>query len=194
MYRSWLSSFTAIFVAMDVIGMLPVYFKLTERMEADERRKVVDFSVIVALAVALVFAFLGQAVFRFLGIEIADFRVAGGLVLLLISLADLVGKPEHESRITGSSGVVPLAVPLISGPAVLTTILLHIESYGMMIAISALLTNFAITWFLMRRSGAVYRLLGKDGSVVASKLVALLLAAIAVSMIRGGLLQMIPRP
>jgi len=58
--------------------------------------------------------------------------------------------------------------------------------------ISALLTNFAITWFLMRRSGAVYRLLGKDGSVVASKLVALLLAAIAVSMIRGGLLQMIP--
>ncbi len=193
MFRSWLSSFTAIFVAMDVIGMLPVYFKLTERMEPEERRKVVDFSVIVALGVALVFAFLGQAVFRFLGIEIADFRVAGGLVLLLISLADLVGKPEHESRITGSSGVVPLAVPLISGPAVLTTILLHIESYGMMIAISALLTNFAITWFLMRRSGAVYRLLGKDGSVVASKLVALLLAAIAVSMIRGGLLQMIPR-
>jgi len=178
---------------MDVIGMLPIYFKLTERMEPHERRKVVDFSIIVALGVALVFAFLGQAVFRFLGIEIADFRVAGGLVLLLISLADLVGKPEHESRITGSSGVVPLAVPLISGPAVLTTILLHIESSGMAIAISALLTNFMITWFLMRRSGAVYRLLGKDGSVVASKLVALLLAAIAVSMIRGGLLQMIPR-
>lgn len=193
MYKAWLSSFTAIFVAMDVIGMLPIYFKLTEEMEAPERRKVVDFSVIVALVVALVFAFLGQAVFRFLGIEIADFRVAGGLVLLLISLADLVGKPEHESRITGSSGVVPLAVPLISGPAVLTTIILHIESYGMLVALSALLTNFAITWFLMRRSGAVYRLLGKDGSVVVSKLVALLLAAIAVSMIRGGLLQMLPR-
>jgi multiple antibiotic resistance protein len=119
MYRSWLSSFTAIFVAMDGIGMLPVYCKFTEHMEVEDRRKVVDFSVIVALAVALLFAFLGQAVFRFLGIETADFRVAGGLVLLLISLADLVGKPEHESRITGSSGVVPLAVPLISGPAAL---------------------------------------------------------------------------
>ena len=110
MVKDWVSSFTAIFVAMDVMGTLPVYFQLTERMTEPERRKVVNFSILVALATAMVFAFLGQAVFQFLGIDVADFRVAGGLVLLLISLADLVGKPEHESRITGSSGVVPLAV------------------------------------------------------------------------------------
>jgi len=191
MFHSWLSSFTAIFVAMDVVGTLPVYFKLTDQMSPRERARVVNFSILVALATALAFAFVGQAVFRFLGIDVADFRVAGGLVLLLISLADLVGKPEHESRITGSAGIVPLAVPLITGPAVLTAILLHIESHGHAIALSALFTNFAVAWLLMRKSGSVYRLLGKDGANVLSKLVALLLAAIAVSMIRGGLLQMI---
>ncbi len=188
--KSWLSSFTAIFVAMDIIGTLPIYFKLTERLGDDERRRIVNFSILVALATALAFAFVGQAVFGFLGIDVADFRVAGGLILLLISLADLVGKPEHETRITGSSGVVPLAVPLISGPAVLTAIILHIESYGQVVAISALLANFALAWLLMLKSATVYRLLGKDGAVVVSKLVALLLAAIAVSMIRGGLIQM----
>lgn len=190
MLKEWLSSFTAIFVAMDIIGTLPVYFKLTEKMTTSERSRVVDFSIVVALVTALLFALVGQVVFRFLGIDVADFRVAGGLVLLLISLADLVGKPEHESRSTGSAGIVPLAVPLITGPAVLTAILLHIESYGHGIAISALLINFALAWVLMRKSQSIYKLLGKDGANVLSKLVALLLAAIAVSMIRGGLMQM----
>jgi multiple antibiotic resistance protein len=109
----------------------------------------------------------------------------------LISLADLVGRPEHEHRITGSSGVVPLAVPLISGPGVLTAVILHMESDGWQIALSALLSNFVMAWVLMRKSSRVYQLLGKDGAVVLSKLVALLLAAIAVSMIRWGLVDMI---
>ena len=191
MAQIWFSSFMAIFVAMDVVGMLPITFKLTERMEPVERRRVIDLSIGVALGVALAFAFLGQAVFRFMGIDVADFRVAGGLVLLLLSLADLVGRPEHESRITGSSGVVPLAVPLISGPAVLTTVILHIDAHGPAVTLSALLTNLAIAWILMRKAGAAFRMLGRDGAVVASKLVALLLAAFAVSMIRGGLSQMI---
>ena len=189
--KPWLSSFTAIFVAMDVIGTLPIYFKLTEHLGEPERKRVVRFSLVVALLTALLFAFLGQAVFRFLGIDVADFRVAGGLVLLLISLADLVGRPEHEHRITGSAGVVPLAVPLITGPAVLTAVILHIGAYGYMVVISALIANFALAWFLMSNSSGVHRLLGKDGAVVLSKLVALLLSAIAVSMIRGGLIQML---
>jgi len=193
MLKSWLSSFTAIFVAMDVVGTIPVYFKLTQDMDPFQKRRVVDFSIWVALGAALAFAFIGQALFRFLGIDVADFRVAGGLVLLLISLADLVGRPEHEHRVSGSAGIVPLAVPLITGPGVLTAVVLHIESYGYAITLSALLSNFAIAWVMLRESGRVYRILGKDGAVVLSKLVALLLAAIAVSMIRGGLVQMMAK-
>lgn len=187
--KAFFTAFTALFVALDVVGTLPVYFSLTSRLEPGERRRIVDRSMWIALLTAVGFVFLGQGVFRFLGIQIADFRIAGGLVLLLISLADLVGKPEHENRVTGSSGIVPLAVPLITGPGVLTTLILQVGLFGYGLTLAALVANYAIAWVILRKSDSIHRLLGNDGAVVLSKLAALLLAAIAVSMIRGGLVE-----
>lgn len=189
--KVFLTAFTAIFVALDIVGTLPIYFGLTQSMQIEDRRRIVDRSMLVALLTALAFMFAGQGIFRFLGIQVADFRIAGGIVLLLISLADLVGKPEHESRVTGSSGIVPLAVPLITGPGVLTTLILQVDLIGHMLTLAALLANYAIAWWLLRNSQGVNRLLGKDGSMVLSKLAALLLAAIAVSMMRGGLVEVL---
>ncbi len=189
--KVFLTAFTAIFVALDIVGTLPIYFGLTQSMGDGDRRRIVDRSMLVALLTALAFMFAGQGIFRFLGIQVADFRIAGGIVLLLISLADLVGKPEHESRVTGSSGIVPLAVPLITGPGVLTTLILQVDLIGHMLTLAALLANYAIAWWLLRNSQGVNRLLGKDGSMVLSKLAALLLAAIAVSMMRGGLVEVL---
>lgn len=189
--KVFLTAFTAIFVALDIVGTLPIYFGLTQSMHIEDRRRIVDRSMLVALLTALAFMFAGQGIFRFLGIQVADFRIAGGIVLLLISLADLVGKPEHESRVTGSSGIVPLAVPLITGPGVLTTLILQVDLIGHVLTLAALLANYAIAWWLLRNSQGVNRLLGKDGSMVLSKLAALLLAAIAVSMMRGGLVEVL---
>lgn len=188
-WKTFLAAFTAIFVALDILGTLPIYFGISKSLSPSKKRTVVDISMAVALVTALVFTFLGQAIFKFIGIQLVDFKIAGGLVLILIALADLVGKPEHESRITGSSGVVPLAVPLITGPGVLTTLMLQVEVYGYALTVGALVANYVIAWALLRNSEKMYRLLGKDGAVVLSKLAALLLAAIAVSMIRSGLLE-----
>lgn len=187
--KLFLTAFTAIFVALDIVGTLPIYFGLTRSLESRDQARIVDRSMFVALVTAIGFMFAGQAVFRFLGIQVADFRIAGGIVLLLISLADLVGKPEHESRVTGSSGIVPLAVPLITGPGVLTTLILQVDLIGHALTLAALLANYLVAWWLLRNSQGVNRLLGKDGSMVLSKLAALLLAAIAVSMMRGGLVE-----
>jgi multiple antibiotic resistance protein len=191
--KAFLTAFTALFVALDIPGTLPIYFGLSKALPEKKRRRVVDTSMAVALVTALLFLFLGQAIFRFLGIQVVDFRIAGGLVLLLIALADLVGKPEHENRVTGSSGIVPLAVPLITGPGVLTTLILQVEVFGYGLTVAALLANYVIAWLLLRNSERMFKLLGKDGAAVLSKLAALLLAAIAVSMIRGGLLETFAR-
>jgi multiple antibiotic resistance protein len=143
----------------------------------------------VATGVALAFVFLGQGLFKHLGIELFDFRIAGGLILLLVSLADLVGGPETVQRSTGSTGIVPLAVPLITGPGVLTTLLLQVGTAGYTVTLLALAANYALAWALLRRSEKVTRLIGKDGTVVLSKIAALLLAAIAVAMIRSGVFE-----
>lgn len=185
--------FTAIFVALDIVGTLPIYVTMTSGMSARQRGRVVDTSMVVAWIVAVVFLFLGQAIFRFLGISLGDFRIAGGLVLLLVSLTDLVGGPEavHNKSSTGSTGIVPLAVPLITGPGVITTVILQVGTVGYAFTIAALSLNYAIAWFLLRRSERVTRVLGKDVTVIISKIAALLLAAIAVSMIRGGVFDAI---
>jgi multiple antibiotic resistance protein len=193
MVRDFSLSFTAVFVALDIVGTLPMYISMTQGMTAGQRRKVVNQSMVVALVVALAFVFLGQRIFSFLGIGIFDFKIAGGLVLLLVSLADLVGGPEavHNKASSGQTGIVPLAVPLITGPGVLTQLILQVATFGLVITVLALVANYVIAWVLLRRSDLVTRLIGKDGTVVVSKIAALLLAAIAVAMIRSGAFEAI---
>ena len=179
-------TFVAIFVALDIIGTLPMYISMTHGLSRTVRYRIVNTSMWVALAVALAFIFTGDRVFHALGIEMFDFKIAGGLILLLVSLADLLNQSEVRSRASGNTGIVPLAVPLITGPGVITTLILQVAAVGYVITISALLLNYALAWFLLRHSEGVTRLIGKDGTVVVSKIAALLLAAIAVAMIRTG--------
>ncbi len=193
MFREFSLTFIAIFVALDIIGTLPIYATITSSMMKPEKAKIVDTSMMVAFVVAVVFLFLGTGIFQFLGITIGDFRIAGGIVLLLISLADLVGQPEVEKRASGSTGIVPLAVPLITGPGVLTTLVLQARSAGYILTLSALLANYALAWGLLRRSDGITGKIGKDGTTVISKIAALLLAAIAVAMIRNGIVEAFPK-
>lgn len=179
-------TFTALFVALDIIGTVPIYLSLTKELAPPARKAIVDKSMLVALVVALVFMAAGQTTFKHLGISLNDFRIAGGLILLLISLADLLGGPEAVQKSSGSTGIVPLAVPLISGPGVLTTLLLQVGSAGYPVTILALLANYVLGWIILRHCDRVTKWIGRDGTVVVSKIAALLLAAIAVAMIRTG--------
>lgn len=188
-WQSFFLTFVAIFVALDIVGTLPLYLGMTSGLSSDQKSATVNTSMLIAFVVAVVFVFLGEAIFRFIGITVYDFKIAGGLILLLVSLADLVGQQEAAKRASGSTGIVPLAVPLITGPGVLTTLILQIRNAGIGITLAALLINYAFAWFLLRKSDLVARLIGKDGTVVFSKLSALLLAAIAVAMIRGGFFE-----
>jgi multiple antibiotic resistance protein len=193
MLRDFMLTFIAIFVALDVVGTLPIYASITSAMIKPEKAKIVDTSMLVAFVVAVVFLFLGTAIFRFLGITIGDFKIAGGIVLLLISLTDLVGQPEVEKRASGSTGIVPLAVPLITGPGVLTTLVLQARSAGYLLTLAALSLNYVLAWGLLHKSDGITRKIGKDGTTILSKIAALLLAAIAVAMIRTGIVEAFPK-
>lgn len=184
-------SFIAVFVALDIVGTLPMYVTITRELEPSDRKRIVNTSMWVALVVAVLFVFLGERVFRYLGITFFDFKIAGGLVLLLISLTDLVGHPEAAHRGSGSTGIVPLAVPLITGPGVLTTLILQVTTAGYAVTLAALVVNYVLAWLLLRNSEAVTAVIGKDGTVVISKVAALLLAAIAISMMRSGIFEAI---
>ena len=184
----WLC-FVPLFVAVDAIGVIPLFISLTSEIEKSEKSKIIITSVLTAMVVGLLFLFVGAGVLRLLGITVADFMIAGGIVLFMIAIADLMtyGKPLREIQ-PESLGPVPLGVPLIAGPAVLTTIMLLVREYGMLPTALATVANILFAGLCFVFSGLIMRILGDSGSKIFSKIANLFLAAIAVMMVRKGLI------
>ncbi len=175
-----------LFVAMDPLGMVPVFLGVTGDLEQRERVAVANQATVTAAAAALGFMFLGKAVFRALGIGVADFQVAGGLILLVLAGRDLVAPERGQAQPQPDMGVVPLGLPLIVGPATLTAVLALVDSVGWPATLAALALNLTLVNLCLRFGEFWTRLIGVRGLRALSKVVALLLAAIAVNMIRRG--------
>ena len=190
-FQQFVISFTAVFVAIDAIGIVPIFLSLTQNLSREDRAATVKTSVMVAFIVAMVFLFLGSHVFKLMGISVSDFKVAGGIVILLVALSDLLKGPQGMTPVTGSTGIVPLAVPLITGPGVITTVVLQANSVGYLIVVLSLMVNFFLAWIFLSRAQKVSDLIGRDGTVIVSKIEALLLCALGIAMIRTGIYEFI---
>lgn len=188
LFNDVLACFIPLFVAISVFGVLPLFINLTEGIADFERKNLVTQATFTALIVSLSFVFLGKQIFSFLGINTADFRVGGGLVLLVLSISDLLFSSDEKRRApTKQLGVVPIGVPLIIGPGALTTLILSVDSYGLLSTTIALIANLTIVWLVFFNSHIVLRFLGDGGAKALSKVSSLLLCAIAVMMIRNGI-------
>lgn len=180
------NTFIPLFVAIDVTAVLPIFLSLTHAMTDSERRSITRQSTLTALAISLAFVVIGEAVFSILGITVNDFKIAGGLILLVLAILELMKDTEEGKRPTGTIGVVPIGVPLIVGPAVLTTLIVLINHYGIVPTTLSLILNLIIVWFALANAQKIIKIFGKNGIAALSKIMALLLAAIAVMMIRLG--------
>ncbi|MBP7604134.1 MAG: MarC family protein [Spirochaetes bacterium] len=190
-FKNLLLAFIPVFVAVDAIGTLPIYISLTEKMERDDKRRVLAESLLTALCLAVGFIFLGKLIFRFLGITVGDFMVAGGAVLFCIAILDILGSQSERKISQKQLGVVPLGTPLLAGPALLATSLLIIEEYGIVPTLISVTLNILIAGGIFSLSHLLNRLLGEAGSKALSKITSLFLAAIAVMIIRKGLVSLL---
>jgi multiple antibiotic resistance protein len=190
--EKFLLAFIPLFVAIDILGVIPLFLSLTEGMEERRRRVLISQATATAFGVAIVFLFAGKLIFSFIGITVNDFRIGGGIVLLVLAVRDLIF-PDDESRNTGHTdiGVVPIGIPLIIGPAVLTTVIILVDTCGYLPTISALIVNLIIVWLAFRQSKRIRSLLSDAGAKGFAKVASLFLAAIAVMMIRVGIMDTI---
>ena len=182
-------AFVALFVAVDILGVIPLYLSLTGGLSADERRRLPRQSTLTATAVGLGFLLIGNAVFRVLGIGVADFQVAGGILLLVLSVHDLLSSGTAAPAAARTVGAVPLGTPLIVGPAALATLALLVQSYGYPVTLMALAANMALAFLVLSQADKVGRIFGPAGSEVIAKVANLLLAAFGVSLMRRGLVD-----
>lgn len=190
--ETFLIAFVPLFVAVDAIGVLPLFVSLTEGYEKKRLPGLIAQSLLTALAVALVFVFFGRSILGFLGITVHDFMIAGGLLLLTISLGDLLTGEKTQRQVDPETvGAVPIGVPLIAGPAVLTTTILLVDQHGYLITCSAVVANILIAGGTFLFSRPLTALLGKNGTRTISKVASLLLTAFGVMLIRKGVMAFI---
>lgn len=187
MKEFWLC-FVPLFVAVDAIGVLPMFMGFTREINASRIRRIIYQSIITATIVALVFLAVGTAILRLLGITVADFMVAGGILLFVISMSDLLTTEKIQRKVDPESlGAVPLGVPLITGPAVLTTSIILMNEYGFFFTAAAIVINILIAGLVFILAQPINSFLGNAGSKTLSKIASLLLASIAVMIVRKGI-------
>ncbi len=178
-------------MAVNAFGNLPLYFSLTEGMKPKDRQKVVLNSIIVASIIAIVFMFFGNILLRLMNVQVPDFRIAGGILLLVLSIHLLLPGDDKRAHPTTDVGVFPLGTPLITGPAVLTTVLILREAYGPIPTVISITLNMLIMWLVMWKADFFIKVIGKGGSRALAKVSDIFLAAIAVMMIRMGILEIV---
>ena len=186
MEHVWLA-FIPLFVAFDAPGLLPIYWTLAQGLPAAQRRAAVHRAVVVGFVVALVFLWISGLVFQILGIRISDVMIAGGITLFVLALRDLLQPEKLTQGSVEAIGVVPLGVPLIVGPAVLTTVLLLRQRYGLLPTVASLALNVVVTWAVLQTADRLMERVGRVGAGVVSKVFSLILAAFAVMLVRQGL-------
>ena len=186
MVQKFLLAFIPVFVAIDPIGLVAIFMGLGTTASREQRKHQALLGILTGLLVAGGFIFLGKIIFAALGITVADFQVAGGLILLTLAVRELVGFGPSDRGGGEEFGVVPLGMPLIAGPALLTSLLILIDSVGVLYTVLSLLVNLAIVAIALCSADRIARWMGKQGLRGVSKLIALLLAAIAISLIRRG--------
>jgi len=188
--KPYILSFIPIFVAVDALGNIPLFVSLVEGMSKKDKHKILYECVVTAASVAVLFMLLGKFILHILGVSIPDFQIAGGLLLFVIAVRLLLpgdGKNVLAHAHDRDVGVFPMGMPLITGPAVLTTTLIMLDTYGIVPTSVSLLVNMFIVWASLVKADWFMKILGPGGTRGFAKIMYILLAAIAVMMVRKGI-------
>jgi multiple antibiotic resistance protein len=180
-------TFVPLFIVLDAPGNLPIVVSLTQGIERKERNHVINTSIITATMVGLVFLFFGQLILTLLGISVGSFAVAGGVVLLVLSIKYMITGHMVEAIKEEMVAIVPIGTPLLAGPATITTLLFLNTQYSIWIVLLSFGLNMAAAWIIFIGGERIMRFLGQGGVKAISKVFALLLAAIAIDLVIRGL-------
>ena len=189
--HSWLESllltFVPLFIVIDAFGNLPFVISLSEGMSQRDRRKTIHVAAVTATIVGLAFLFFGQFILNVMGISVGSFTIAGGLILLVLSVKYILTGKVVEAVREEMVAVVPIGTPLLAGPATIATLLLLVGQFPLYIVLISFVLNLLIAWVLFQLGNQIVNFMGKGGLRAVSNVFNLLLAAIAVAMVIRGL-------
>lgn len=186
----FIKSLIALFLITDSLGSIPFFIELTDGFSIQEKRKIYNTSLITGFALLLIFLLAGKFILDIFNLSINDLKIAGGILLFLFSIEVLLrGKMALENK--EDIGVVPLGCPLLVGPGAITTAMVLLAMYGQLIVISAIIVCFLLIGLILHFGIYIYNILGRNGSLILTKIMSILIAAIAVQFVREGVVSLI---
>jgi len=188
---AFLQTTLILFVILDPLGNAPIFYSLTIMLSEKDRRSIIRMSVIVATLILLIFSIGGVLILSFFNITVDDFRIAGGTILFIIAVKGILGRVEAETVEREAVAVVPMATPLLAGPGSITTVIYIAQAYGIHYSIISIIINTAIAYLLLVNGDKLLAILGRNGSIALARIMAMILAAIAVSMVREGITHIV---
>ena len=186
-----IETFIALFVVMDPIGNLPIVINLTKGMPAKEVRKNIDRSVFVAGVLLYAFLFLGLRIFGLFRINLDSFQIAGGIILLIIGILYVFGTSMKYVRHHSNDLSVPIGTPLLTGPGVIATTMILVKENGTVVTVTAAFLTLLATYVILINAAKLYKILGEHWTNVISRVMGIILAAIAVKFITEGVLNIV---
>lgn len=204
-WTGYIKIFTSLLAIVNPLGVIPVFVSLTRSSTEQERRHIARTASITVAVILIIAALIGKLLLNFFGVSIASFKVGGGILLLLMSIAMMQAKhtqskqtPEEaeEAEEKESIAAVPIAMPLLAGPGAISTVIIYAHASFQPLQISVIVVSSLIvallTWGALTVATPLSRLMSKTAINIATRLMGLLLAAIAVEFIAGGLSQLLP--
>jgi multiple antibiotic resistance protein len=183
-----ITSVIALFVVIDPIGNIPLFIVFTKKLEKAEHKTVSKTAILTAAALLLLFGMAGTQILQLFGITIFSFMIAGGTLLFIIAIELLTyGEWRFAGGVKEEVGVVPLAFPLLAGPGSITAVIISYQTSGFFITFSSIIIVMAITYVILRMVNPIYKVLGNRGSMIVSRVFAVIIAAIAVEYIVKGI-------
>jgi len=186
----YLQSITMLLLVIDPPGLVPIYVALTKKLTKKERMKLLNKSIIVGFFLLSIFTFFGSAILLIFKIDVHDFRIAGGFLLLIISLQIIFSSDEKEMT-KHYTGLVPIAVPLLAGPGAVTATIVISSAEGILHTHISIIFAFLVSFIILKYGHELLTLLGNEFTDVITKIIGILLAAISIHFIREGIIGII---
>ncbi|MBL7197122.1 MAG: NAAT family transporter [Candidatus Omnitrophica bacterium] len=191
--RPYFLAFIPIFIAIDIIGNIPSFLSLTEKFSHKQKKKITRESILYALVLTIIIVLCAKYLLHIMGITVSDFKIAGGIFLIVISINLLLSKqirlPLNKKRVIADLGIFPLTMPLIAKPALFVMALIILEEFGILIILVALILNMFLSYLALEKSQIIIKLIGERGIRAFSRIFEIILSAIAIMMIRQGITE-----
>lgn len=185
--ESLLTAFVYVFIIMDPFASLPMLIALTKNFSAEKTARVVSKACMLAGIIAFVFIFTGAYLLQLMQITLGDFKIAGGIVLSLLALETLFGINAYKKVASGAAVTVLLATPLLTGPGIITTLIVLVKEQGVLLPSMATLLALLCSYAVLSQAHAIKRRVGWQAMEIVARIFGLLVLAIGVSFIRSGL-------